>query len=154
MNEQQVTSPLVMRKSVTVKCTPEHAFQVFTAEMETWWPLATHSVTEKEAKSLRVEEGEGGRIVEVGPESEEHVWGTITTWDPPARLVFTWHPGRGAETAQEVDVRFLPDGDSTRVELAHRGWEALGDDAPKMFESYDKGWDFVLGERFVAGVSG
>jgi hypothetical protein len=28
------------------------------------------------------------------------------------------------------------------------GWEALGDDAQRMFANYDTGWDYVVGERF------
>jgi hypothetical protein len=47
-----------------------------------------------------------------------------------------------------VEVAFLPDGDGTRVELTHTGWEALGERAEQARRSYDQGWVPVL-ERFV-----
>jgi hypothetical protein len=46
-------------------------------------------------------------------------------------------------------MRFTPDGEGTRVELQHRGWEALGGDAAEVFESYDSGWDYVVGKRYA-----
>lgn len=33
----------------------------------------------------------------------------------------------------------------TRVELDHRGWEALGEATEESFASYETGWDLVLG---------
>jgi hypothetical protein len=42
-------------------------------------------------------------------------------------------------------VRFVPDGDGSRVELEHRGWERLGEAAAEAREGYDTGWDTVLG---------
>jgi hypothetical protein len=40
----------------------------------------------------------------------------------------------------------VPEGDGTRVELVHSGWEAYGDDAAASRASYDTGWDIVLGK--------
>ena len=59
--------------------------------------------------------------------------------------MFTWHPGRGAETSQEVEVRFAPSGAGTRLELEHRGWDRLVSTADEIPEHYDSGWDEVLG---------
>jgi hypothetical protein len=47
----------------------------------------------------------------------------------------------------------LPEGDGTRVELEHRGWEAYGDGAGESSSSYGKGWDLVL-KPFIAAASG
>ena len=33
--------------------------------------------------------------------------------------------------------------------LTHGGWHTYGDRAAAMRANYDKGWDFVLGERFA-----
>jgi hypothetical protein len=41
-------------------------------------------------------------------------------------------------------VRFVAEGDGTRVELEHRGWERYGDDAAETCSSYNSGWDVVL----------
>ena len=34
----QMTDELAIRKSVFVRCTPEHAFDVYTDRMSDWWP--------------------------------------------------------------------------------------------------------------------
>ena len=66
---------------------------------------------------------------------------------------FTWHPGRDAETGQEVDVRFRADGAATCVDLEHRGWEKLGERMAEVVPQYDSGWDDVLGRRYAEAAS-
>ena len=61
----------------------------------------------------------------------------------------TWHPGREADTAQEVEVVFKETPEGTVVELEHRGWAALGEQAKEMRKGYSGGWEHVLGECFV-----
>ena len=39
----------------------------------------------------------------------------------------------------------MPDGDGTRVELEHRGWENVVLEAPAKRGDYDTGWGYVLG---------
>jgi uncharacterized protein YndB with AHSA1/START domain len=149
MNDRQnpASSPLV--KTARVPIGPDAAFELFTRGLVRWWPLATHSVGEADALDCRMEERAGGRILERGRDGSEHVWGTIRDWQPPQHLSFSWHPGRSADTAQTIDVRFAAaDNGGTIVTLAHGGWEACGDRAAAMRANYDSGWDFVLGERF------
>jgi hypothetical protein len=64
-------------------------------------------------------------------------------------MVFSWHPGREAATAQEVELRFVGTSSGTRIELEHRGWEVLGDRAEEMRGGYVTGWVPVL-ESYVA----
>jgi uncharacterized protein YndB with AHSA1/START domain len=137
-----------IQKSVVVPLPPEKAFELFTARMGAWWPLGGRHSLFEEARTAEVEGRVGGRVYEISTDGEEGVWGTVTAWEPPHRLVYTWHPGRGEETAQEVEVLFIPDGEGTRVNLEHRGWER----APGKRGSYDEGWDFVLG-RYVEAAS-
>ena len=92
----------------------------------------------------------GGRIFERSEDGEESTWGTITAWAPPSRLAFTWHPGYDERLAGEVQVSFVADGDDTRVELVHRGFEKRGADAAAIRDSYDTGWGRVLVESFAA----
>jgi uncharacterized protein YndB with AHSA1/START domain len=68
----------------------------------------------------------------------------VLEWDPPHRLVLSWRPGRPEEAAQEVEVRFHATDGATRVDLEHRAWAALGEDAAKLRGEYDTGWDGVL----------
>ena len=138
-------SDLVVRKSVMVRCSVEEAFRVFSEGVATWWPLETHSVGERSAKTCVLEGRVGGRFFERQEDGREELWGTVTAWEPPQRLAFTWHPGRAESTAQEVAIRFTPVDGGTRVELEHRGWEKLGERAEEARNEYESGWDFVLG---------
>jgi uncharacterized protein YndB with AHSA1/START domain len=136
----------VIEKSVTVEAPPEHAFRVFTEEIGAWWPLRTHAVDTDDAETVVFEPYVGGRLYERVRGGEEHDWGTVVAWEPPERLGYTWHPGRGAETAQEVEVTFTAEGRSTRVDVRHWGWEKLGDGLDETIASYDDGWGLVLGK--------
>jgi uncharacterized protein YndB with AHSA1/START domain len=142
----QQTSEMVLRKTVTVALPVEGAFRLYTDGIASWWPYATHSVERQNVETVVFEAREGGRIFERAKSGEEHVWGTVLTWEPPSRIVHTWYPGRGEQTAQEVEIRFEPVEAGTRVELVHTGWESLGEQAAEVFGNYDTGWDFVLGE--------
>lgn len=134
-----------LRKKVVVPASPDAAFRRFTREIGAWWPVARFSVHGEAVASVEFGEEEGGRVVERGPDGEEAVWGTVTAWDPPRRVAFTWHPGRPASSAQELDLKFVATGDGgTEVTLAHGGWEALGEGAVAKRAEYDGGWDYVL----------
>ena len=136
-----------IRKSVTVSAAPEKAFHRFTAEMSSWWPLASHSVGQRDTESVTMEGRTGGRIVERIRGGRECVWGTVIAWDPPLRVAFTWHPGDDPARAQDVEVRFTPEGVNgpTRVELEHKGFERLGALAKRSHRGYPLGWSYVLG---------
>jgi hypothetical protein len=144
MTENGTTIPPV-KKKVTVRWSREEAFRRFTDEMASWWPLARHSVGGEEAETVVFEGRVGGRIFERSRDGATADWGTVKAWEPPGRVVFSWHPGRGPETAQEVEVRFESVADGTRVELVHRGWEALGPKAAETRKDYESGWEGVLG---------
>ena len=131
-----------IHKTIRVECSVEHAFKTFTDDMTSWWPLATHSVGRHEAESVAFEPG---RLVERYSGGKEDVWGELLLWEPPRRLVLAWHPGRGPDEATELEVRFVPDGDGTLVELEHRGWDRIGARGPIGRPDYEKGWDDVLG---------
>lgn len=134
-----------IRKSIAVRWPPEEAFRRFTGRIGEWWPLETHSVSGSAAASCAIEPRLGGRIVETAPDGTEHLWGTVTAWEPPDRLAFTWHPGRTADTRQEVEITFLPVGNGARVSLVHFGWERLGERAAEVRRNYEGGWGIVLG---------
>jgi uncharacterized protein YndB with AHSA1/START domain len=139
-----VTSAEPVRKSVTVPAAPQRAFELFTAHMHEWWPLATHSVGGEDAVSVTFGEGAGAAITETAADGTTSVWGTITHWEPPYRVAFTWHAGTPETEATRVDVTFTPSGPgSTVVRLIHSGWESRPDGASAR-EGYDSGWDPVI----------
>jgi uncharacterized protein YndB with AHSA1/START domain len=134
-----------VQKAVRVKGSVEAAFRLFTDGIAKWWPLATHSVCQNDAVTCAVEGRVGGRVFERDRAGREHLWGTIMAWEPPSRFVFTWHPGRAADTAQEIELRFSDAGAGmTLVELTHSGWAKLGEKAATARENYNKGWETVF----------
>lgn len=137
-----------VRCSVRVRPAPHEAFRIFTDDIDTWWPLATHSIGRERARQCAFDGRVGGTVHEIADDGTVHVWGTVTVWEPPDRVVFSWHPGRAASTAQEVELRFVPDGAGTRVELEHRRWDRFGDGAAAARDGYEQGWPPVL-DRFV-----
>ncbi len=135
-----------IRKSRVVPLSPEAAFDLFTARLDTWWPLGRHSIGQEGAASVRFEGQVGGRVVEVLDDGAEHSWADVLAWDPPHRFVIAWHPSVEPDAASIVEVRFSAEGDGTRLELEHRGWEEFGDDDGKRLrDEYDVGWEPVLG---------
>ena len=133
---------LAVRKSLVVACSPEHAFETFTARLYDWWPFASHSISDR-PESATFEPRVGGRVYEVAPDGTEHEWATVLAWEPPSRFVVDWHVTPG-KPSTELEVRFLPEGDRTRVELEHRLWERWADEAAETAASYHSGWDTVL----------
>jgi uncharacterized protein YndB with AHSA1/START domain len=127
-----------------VSCPPAIAFSTWTARASTWWP-ADHSVTGERGIRVVFEERAGGRIYERTKSGVEHDWGRVTAWEPPARLAYTWHLHFAPEDATDVEIRFVPlDGDRTRVEIDHRGWERLGERGPQRREGNRLGWLSVI----------
>jgi len=143
-----------IRQSVRVDCPIEEAFRLFTEEFADWWPLASHSITGEEAESCAIEPWVGGRIFERTQSGEEHEWGSVTAWDPPRQLEFTWHPGQSGDDRQTVDIEFHVEADGTRVTLTHAGWQLTGIQACVLGGNYTTQWSEILELCFREFVSG
>jgi uncharacterized protein YndB with AHSA1/START domain len=128
---------LTIRKSVTVAAPVERAWEVFTERLQSWWPLDTHSIGADRIEEVVVEGRAGGRVFERIRGGGEESWATVLVWEPPRRLVLAWEI---TDRDTEVEVLFRPEGDGTRVDLEHRGWD---EEAPS--RNYDRGWTHVLG---------
>jgi uncharacterized protein YndB with AHSA1/START domain len=142
---------MIVRKSVTVNVPADRAFRAFTDEIGQWWPLDKgFSFGGELAKDMFMEGREGGRLYERFSDGNEYLYGNVLAYEPPTRVVFSW-PSEAAEPT-EVEVRFTPEGESTRVDLEHRGFERLGEQAEKASGEYDQGWVEVLGhfEKYAA----
>jgi uncharacterized protein YndB with AHSA1/START domain len=133
----------VVRKTVTVDCSVEEAFRIFTADAMSWWPVESHSL-HGTVKEIVFEPHAGGEVYEVSEAGERGHWATVLAWEPPRRLVLAWEVSPGVR-GTEVEVRFEPEGEHTRTELEHRGWE-LAEGATEKRDDYDSGWEFVLGK--------
>jgi uncharacterized protein YndB with AHSA1/START domain len=150
------TDPNSVRKSLTVRAPAEVAWDVFTAGMTRWWPLATYKIGTSPAVAVAMEPRVGGRWYERGEDGSTCDWGRVLVWDPPHRLVLTWDITADWQfdptLNTEIEVRFVPSGsDAVRVELEHRRLDRYGSRRDEMREIFDKGgdWGLVL-ERFAA----
>jgi len=135
-------------KTVTVRCAPDVAFRVFTADIGRWYPLAIYSV--RPAVDCALEPFVGGRLFEVDADGRETLWGSVTEWNPPHRLRLAWHARASEAEAQEIDISFRPVSGGTEVRLAHDGWERLQVEAAEWRDRYDGGWVEVFERRYKA----
>jgi uncharacterized protein YndB with AHSA1/START domain len=143
-----------VRKSIRVKASQAHAFEVFTAGLGRWWPL-DHGIGPAPRKAANMEARLGGHWYEVAENGTRTNVGKIIAWEPPRRFVMSWDINSewkpDTTVSSEVEVRFVPDGaDATRVELEHRKFEVMGaQGGEKMRKDVDGGWPRLL-ERFAA----
>jgi uncharacterized protein YndB with AHSA1/START domain len=142
-----------VRKSVTVPASPARAFELFTARFGDWWPLATHSVGADKAAAVSFGAGVGEIILETLADGTTSAWGTVTRWEPPSRVAFTWHAGTPEPQAGLVEVTFTASGPAgTLVELVHTGWQNRPDGATAR-AGYQTGWDPVIGQYARAAAA-
>jgi uncharacterized protein YndB with AHSA1/START domain len=136
-----MTEPLEI--TFEVGCVSNHAFEVWTTRIATWWP-ADHSVSGN-PDTVVLEPHLGGRLYERSPDGTEHDWGEITRWEPPQRFAYRWHLGRDPQTATNVEIRFEELSPTiTRVVIEHRGWDQLGVDAQDWRNRNRLGWETLL----------
>ena len=132
MTRPKGTSRVVV--SIRVPCSPMTAFEAFTEEIGEWWvhsDLFRH--TPRDPGILAFERpdssGRGGRLIERLQNGKTFEIGPIRTWSPGERLVVGWrHATFGPDHATEVDIRFEPVGEETRVTVEHRGWDSVPQD--------------------------
>ena len=149
MAEQTIEA---VRKSVTVTATPEIAFEIFTADFDSWWPRTHHLGKTPMTRSV-IEPHKGGRCYTEHEDGAEVQWGTVMVWEPPQRVVLAWQIAADwkcepdLSKASEVDIRFTPvAGGKTRVDLEHRNFERMttGAEAMRAGVSAEGGWGSLL----------
>jgi len=153
---------LAVRKMITVAVDQQRAFDVFTAGMSDWWLRESHYIGAQSPDAVVMEPGAGGRWFERAPDGAECDWGRVLEWEPPTRVLLAWHldadwkydPDPAGAT--EIEVRFVPEGAATRVELVHRGLEVHGERAREVHDAIDSegGWNGLLQLYAAAAVRG
>ncbi len=145
-----------VEKSITVQCSLEHAFRVFTDQIHIWWP-ASHRMSRDARSSMILEPREGGALYSVDPEGGRKSFGNIRCWEPPNRLVFSWALGAGEKLETEVEIRFHRQAHATRVDLVHRELLSRDDAWRETSPGFERAWAVVLPafEDFIrqAGVA-
>ncbi|MEM7285398.1 MAG: SRPBCC domain-containing protein [Actinomycetota bacterium] len=140
-------------KTRRVPLPPEAAFSLFTTDMGTWWPLASHSVSADALAEVVFAERTGRAITEHAPDGTTHVWAELLASEAPHRVVLAWHPGAAASPASQLSVRFEPDGAGCRLRLTQSGWERYGNDAgAELRRRYHSDWDDVL-DRYIEAAA-
>jgi uncharacterized protein YndB with AHSA1/START domain len=132
-------APPPLQKSIRVRCSLDHAFAVFTARIDLWWPPSHRKFAGSE---LRLEPRTGGRFFERAPDGREATLGEVLTYDPPARLVYAWVPG-SLTGPTHVEVRFSRSDDSTLVEVTHSAGLA-SDVFAERVALFERAWSSVL----------
>lgn len=148
-------APLI--KTLEVPCSQADAFVIFVDQMGSWWPLHQRSVSMfdgQPAKALHVDPKVGGKIIEIAHDDREHLWGTITAYEPHDYVRMDFHIGMPSESASLVEVRFVALGkERTRVELKQSNWEAFGDLAEMMRNGYGSGWVLIFEQAYRAACT-
>jgi uncharacterized protein YndB with AHSA1/START domain len=143
-----------IRQATLVRRDVTHTFTSFVTTIGRWWPLRPMSAG-PDRVDVVFEERLGGSVYERWDDDSTVRWGEVIAWEPPRKFVMTWCMTRATT---EVELRFKPLGPAlTRVEVEHRGWEALsGTDLAQecalpgggyLGGSYSVGWAMIL-ERF------
>lgn len=116
--------------TIQVGVDPRTAFEVFTAEIASWWQgnrdLGTGATPPRGV--MRFEPGVGGRLLETYADAPDDPFevGRVRVWVPPERLIFEWRQGNFTpEQSTEVEVRFEARDGGTQVTVEHRGFAAL-----------------------------
>lgn len=117
--------------ALRVRASPTRAFEVFTGEIGAWWrPSGLFQTTPRPPGRLSFEAGEGGRLIETLATGKVFEIGRILAWEPPERVLFSWRQASfPPEMTTEVEVRFEPVGDETRVSVEHRGFHQVPADS-------------------------
>ena len=119
--------------ALRVKASPQRAFEAFVGEIGAWWkPNGLFQTTPREPGVFAFEPGEGGRLTETLASGKVFQIGTITAWEPPTRLVFTYRQANfPLDLHTEVEVRFQAVEAETRVSVEHRGFDKVPEGAAR-----------------------
>jgi len=140
-----------VNKVITVNAPQRRAFDVFTSQMDKWWPR-THHIGAAPFKHSAIEPRVGGRWYVEHEDGSTSVPGIVKVWDPPHRLVHSWDINAAwkhdTTVSSEVEVRFIAEGPNrTRVELEHRNFERMGEEGGRAMReavNSDGGWNGIL----------
>jgi uncharacterized protein YndB with AHSA1/START domain len=149
-----------VKKSITVRASVPQAFEIFTADFDSWWPRSHHIGSSPMQKAI-IETHLRGRCYSEQIDGTECDWGQVLAWEPPHRLVIAWQIGGDWKyepdlaKSSEVEILFTeePDG-RTLVSLEHRHLDRTATHAEAMRASLESpnGWGGML-QLFAERVS-
>jgi len=138
----------VVTESITIKAPVEKVFDAYINNIDDWWPRygkqRRYSFAPRpvEPQHIRFEPRLGGRFYETFDNGEDFVIGSITEFEPPHKLTYTWQsPDWNAPTI--IEVTFAQTTEYTLISLRHSGFEAL--ELPEIAEGYQDGTREIFG---------
>jgi len=139
-----------VQREIVVAASQQRAFEVFSAEMTSWWPK-DHHIGAAPIDEIVIEPREGGRWYTRHVDGSETSTGFVTVWEPYDRLAVTWQIDANwrydPRLVTNVELRFIAEApDRTRVELEHRDLDRFGPDAERMFQMFNgpTAWNTTL----------
>jgi uncharacterized protein YndB with AHSA1/START domain len=138
-----------VRCSITIRAPHERTFAVFVEAIGRWWPIP-YTYGEDQFATVVIERRVGGRWFERKLDGSEENWGAVRAFEPGRRIVLSFNvsPERRPEPPEresEVEIRFLPEGERTRLELEHRDFAKHGEGAAKLRAGLARqGWPIIL----------
>lgn len=122
-----------LETAVTPALPRERAFRLFTAGLDSWWPVEFSWSGALSLHGFGIEERLNGSNYEIGPPGLRWDWGRILAGGPSTRLIFSRQIGPDrvpvptAEQATEVTAAFgSTAAKETQVTVTHSRWERHG----------------------------
>ena len=156
----QTVEPIT--REVVVDCDQQRAFDLFTADMTSWWPPA-HHIGSAPIAEVVIEPHAGGRWYTRHQDGTETNTGFVVLYDRPGpnkkqgRVSVTWQIGADwayhPDLVTTVDVRFTEESPGrTRVTLEHRDLDGFGEHAEQMKNVFDApdAWTRTLAQYAAA----
>jgi uncharacterized protein YndB with AHSA1/START domain/catechol 2,3-dioxygenase-like lactoylglutathione lyase family enzyme len=135
------------------------AFEIFTAHLGEWWPLA-YTFSGPDFAGASIDPAPGGAWGERNAEGEWLSWGEVRIYERGERLVLAFGIGPDRQpvpddAASEVEVRFQDAGAGlARIQVEHRHFDRHGAGAAALRAGMDspQGWPLILAalRRWIA----
>ena len=134
----------VLVRTISLNCSCAHAFEVFTQNVDLWWPRGHRKTADA---TLHFTDD---ALIERAPDGSAWTMGQITAIDPPRLLSLDWFPGSAAAPTA-VEIRFANAGSGTEITVTHRPLLETKSIWPQRVALFTKGWETVLPalKRFI-----
>jgi catechol 2,3-dioxygenase-like lactoylglutathione lyase family enzyme len=136
----EAAAPIVLY--LWVACSPDQAFEVFTARFGEWWPHDAYSPGP--VRGIRVEPRVGGDVAMLLEAGDAYPLGEVLVWEPGHHYAQSFTLAQDPAYPSRLDVTFEVGKHlgGTRVRFAHGGWTPANVAGRARFSE----WDLLLGQ--------